>query len=152
MQRRIRDESINQPHYPIEQAKLSEEDQMLSRGVSEETHLKLRKLLLDCLILENELERQRRSPELRGEVEDAHLVVFNTMIDRRRKGYAMNEDYLEFFKEHYYGGLPFTHEDICYLFKRHDRFKLGKVVSTDFLRDITPLTIHLEPIINSDRS
>ena len=125
---------------------------MLSRGVSEETHLKLRKLFLDSIILENELERQRRSPELRAEVEDAHLVVFNTMIDRRRKGYALVDDYLEFFKEHYYGGLPFTHEDICYLFKRHDRFKLGKVVSTDFLRDITPLAIHLEPVINSERS
>ncbi len=125
---------------------------MLSRGVSEETHLKLRKLFLDSLILENELERQRRSPELRAEVEDAHLVVFNTIIDRKRRGYALVDDYLEFFKEHYYGGLPFTHEDICYLFKRHDRFKLGKVVSTDFLRDITPLAIHLEPIIDSARS
>ena len=131
---------------------MSDEEQMLSRGVSEETHLKLRKLFLDSLILENELEKQRRSPELRAEVEDAHLVVFNTMIDRKRRGYALPDDYLDFFKEHYYGGLPFTHEDICYLFKRHDRFKLGKIVSTDFLRDITPLTIHLEPVLNSARS
>lgn len=68
------------------------------------------------------------------------------MIDRRRKGYALVDDYLEFFKEHYYGGLPFTHEDICYLFKRHDRFKLGKITSADFLRDISPLTNHLEPL------
>lgn len=70
--------------------------------------MKLRKTFLDLLILENELERQRRSQELRAEVEDAHLVVFNTMIDRQRKGYAVVDDYLEFFKDHYHGGLPFT--------------------------------------------
>jgi hypothetical protein len=125
---------------------MSGEEALLTRGISEETHLKLRKLFLDALILENELERQRRSPEMRAEVEDAHLIVFNTMIDRRRRGYALVDDYLEFFKEHYYGGLPFTHEDICYLFKRHDRFKQGKVTSADFLRDISPLTTHLEPL------
>ena len=152
MHRRIRDETLNQPHFPEGGQHFSEDEQMLSRGVSEDTHMKLRKLFLDCLILENELEGQRRSPEVRGEVEDAHLVVFNTMIDRGRRGYATVEEYLEFFKEHYYGGLPFTHDDICYLFKRHDRFKLGKVVSTDFLRDITPLTIHLEPVISSART
>lgn len=117
---------------------------MLNRGVSEDTHLKLRKLFLDALILENELERQRRSAELRGEVEEAHLVVFNTIIDRERKGFAKVEDYLEYFKEHYHGGLPFTHDDICYLFKRHDRFKQGRVVSSDFLREISPLTSHIE--------
>jgi len=47
--------------------------------------------------LENELERQRRSGELRAEVETAHLIVFNTMIDQSRKGYATLEDYLGFF-------------------------------------------------------
>ena len=31
--------------------------EILNRGVSEETHLKLRKFFLDALILENELER-----------------------------------------------------------------------------------------------
>ena len=120
MRRKIRDNSISNG---FEHPKDENDEDLLSRGVSEETHLKLRKLFLDSLILENELERQRRSAELRAEVEDAHLVVFNTMIDRSRKGHATNEDYLEFFKEHYYGGLPYTHEDICYLFKRHDRFK-----------------------------
>ena len=137
MRRKLREDQS--PDYP----RSTFDDDLLARGVSEDTHLKLRKLFLDCLILENELERQRRSPELRAEVEDAHLVVFNTMIDKGRKGHATCDDYLEFFKEHYYGGLPFTHEDICYLFKRHDRFKLGKVVSSDYLKDITPLTNHL---------
>ena len=33
------------------------ESNILSRGVSEETHMKLRKLFLDALVLENELER-----------------------------------------------------------------------------------------------
>ena len=106
--------------------------------------MKLRKLFLDSLILENELERQRRSVEVRGEVEEAHLVVFNTIIDLQRKGYATVEDYLEYFKEHYHWGLPFTHEDIIYLFKRHDRFKQGRVLSSDFLREISPLSCHLE--------
>lgn len=118
---------------------LNNGDALLNRGISEETHLKLRKLFLDSLILENELERQRRSCEVRGEVEDAHLVVFNTLIDRERKGHATVDDYLEYFKACYSGGLPFTHDDICYLFKRHDRFKQGKVVSSDFLREIAPL-------------
>lgn len=135
MRRKIRDDTSG-ADYPRSET----DEDLLARGVSEETHLKLRKLFLDSLILENELERQRRSPELRAEVEDAHLIVFNTMIDKGRKGYASCEDYLEFFKEHYYGGLPFTHEDICYLYKRHDRFKQGKVVSSDYLKDITPLT------------
>jgi len=112
---------------------------LLNRGISEETHLKLRKLFLDALILENELERQRRSVEVRGEVEDAHLVVFNTLIDRERKGYASVDDYLSYFNTCYSGGLPFTHDDICYLYKRHDRFKQGRVVSSDFLREIAPL-------------
>lgn len=85
--------------------------------------MKLRKLFLDALILENELERQRRSVEVRGEVEDAHLVVFNTLIDRERKGFSTVEDYLAYFKACHHGGLPYTHDDICYLYKRHDRFK-----------------------------
>jgi hypothetical protein len=118
---------------------------VLNRGVSEETHLKLRKLFLDALLLENELERQRRSVEVRGEVEEAHLVVFNTLIDRERKGLASVDDYLSYFNQCYHGGLPFTHEDICYLFKRHDRFKQGRVVSSDFLREIAPLQSHLDP-------
>ena len=121
------------------------DDQLLSRGVSEPTHLKLRKLFLDALLLENELERQRRSAELRAEVEEAHLMVFNTLIDKQRKGFATVDDYLEFFKESYNGGLPFTHDDICYLFKRHDHSREGRVVSSDFLREISPLTSHLEP-------
>lgn len=82
---------------------------------------------------------------MRAEVEDAHLVVFNTMVDRQRKGFASAEDYLDFFKENYHGGLPFTHDDICYLFKRHDRFRQTKVVSSDFLREIAPLISHIEP-------
>jgi len=149
IRRKIREESIANGfegyHGRSNHHEEEMEDALLSEGISEETHLKLRKTFLDLLILENELERQRRSQELRAEVEDAHLVVFNTMIDRQRKGYAVVDDYLEFFKDHYHGGLPFTHDDICYLFKRHDRSKQGKVISTDFLRDISPLTTHIEP-------
>ena len=140
MKRKLRDDRSNDQHNHMES-----ESNILNRGISEETHLKLRKLFIDTLILENELERQRRSAELRGEVEEAHLVIFNTMIDRTRKGFTVVEDYLEFFKENYHGGLPFTHDDICYLFKRHDRFKQARVVSSDFLREISPLTSHLEP-------
>jgi hypothetical protein len=82
---------------------------------------------------------------VRQEVESAHLIVFNTLIDKERKGHASLEDYLEYFKECYHGGLPFTHEDICYMFKRHDRFRQGRVVSSDFLREIAPLATHIEP-------
>jgi len=41
----------------VDRVKMSDEEQMLARGISEETHLKLRKMFLDSLILENELER-----------------------------------------------------------------------------------------------
>ena len=134
MKRKLRDGEAYEGH--------SADCDLLNRGVSEDTHLKLRKLFLDALVLENDLERQRRSPELRGEVEEAHLVVFNTLIDRERKGHATVEDYLEFFKENYHGGLPFTHDDICYLYKRHDRFKQRQVISSSFLREISPLSSH----------
>ena len=78
MRRKLRDEQT----FGVNTTSSNIDDGILNRGVSEETHLKLRKLFLDSLILENELERERRSAELRGEVEEAHLVVFNTIIDR----------------------------------------------------------------------
>ena len=54
MRRKIKDNSAsNGFEYP----KGETDEDLLSRGVCEETHLKLRKLFLDSLILENELER-----------------------------------------------------------------------------------------------
>lgn len=61
------------------------------------------------------------------------------MIDRDRRGYAAIEDYMEFFREYNEGELPFSIDDINYLFKRHDRYKVSKVTETDFLREIIPI-------------
>jgi hypothetical protein len=57
MRRKIRDDSIAQGFESDYNNKRNQDEDLLSRGVSEETHLKLRKLFLDALILENELER-----------------------------------------------------------------------------------------------
>jgi hypothetical protein len=52
MRRKIRDNNSG-ADYPRSET----DEDLLARGVSEDTHLKLRKLFLDSLILENELER-----------------------------------------------------------------------------------------------
>ncbi len=53
MRRKIRDDTSAGGDHP----RSDTDEDLLARGVSEETHLKLRKLFLDSLILENELER-----------------------------------------------------------------------------------------------
>ncbi len=50
----------------------------------------------------------------------------------------MIEDYVQYFKAYYPGEVPFSMDDINYLFKRHDRQREGKVSDIDFTREIYP--------------
>ena len=76
------------------------------------------------VVLENELEKQRMQVGLSQE--ETRRVY--RLLDKERKGYLKVEDYSKFFKEHYHGNVPFSYDDICYLFRRHDRYRQGKVL------------------------
>lgn len=55
------------------------------------------------------------------------------------KGYALLEDYYNFFENFYSEELPIATEDIEYLFKRHDKEKIGRVTEASFLKELMPL-------------
>ena len=107
---------------------------MLEQGISEETHLKLKKLFEDIIILEHELEESRKN-----QIQEIDGRVIFGLIDKKGYGYASLSDYMEFFRDHYCGELPFSSDDINYLFNRHDKFKYGKVTMNDFLGELEPL-------------
>ena len=109
--------------------------QQIERGVSEETHMMLRKLFEDMTVFENDLERARKGrigKEINGN------DIFN-LINEQQEEFVSINDYLKYFKENYVGELPFCSEDVGYLFKRHDRYKQGRVSQTDFIRELMPL-------------
>lgn len=60
-------------------------------------------------------------------------------IDLSGHGYCTLEDYYNFFEEYYSEDLPVSTEEIDYLFKRHDREKLGRVTEAEFLKELMPL-------------
>ena len=60
-------------------------------------------------------------------------------VDRQMKGYALLEDYYNFFENFYSEELPIATEDIEYLFKRHDKEKIGRVTEASFLKELMPL-------------
>ena len=60
-------------------------------------------------------------------------------IDRDRKGFNVLEDYYNFFENFYCEDLPVSTEEIDYLFKRHDKEKLGRVSEAVFLKELMPL-------------
>eukprot|EP00347_Sterkiella_histriomuscorum_P020366 403338084 len=115
---------------------LDQEEDLMRQGISEVTHLKLRKLFEDMIILESELEKLR--VRLTMEVGERDLKEIFRGLDRGQKGHALIDDYLEFFKLNYNGELPFSADDIHYLFKRHDRYRCGKVLEVDFIKEIVP--------------
>jgi len=60
-------------------------------------------------------------------------------MDRKGFGYTTLEDYYNFFEEYYSDDLPVSTEEIDYLFKRHDKEKLGRVTEAIFLKELMPL-------------
>ena len=97
----------------------------------------MQKLFEDLTALEVELEKLRY--HLTKFVNEAELrMIFRRGMDRGGKGYALIEDYLDFFKRHYTGEMPFSPDDINNLFKRHDKFRRQKVLESDFVKEILP--------------
>lgn len=60
-------------------------------------------------------------------------------MDRDQKGYTVLEDYYNFFEAFYTEDLPVSTEEIDYLFKRHDKEKIGRVTEASFLKELMPL-------------
>lgn len=103
-------------------------------GVSKLTHNKLGKLFEDLLQLENQLEMHRKYKLSQINIRDAFRC-----IDRSGKGYSNLEDYYTFFEAFYTEDLPVSTEEIDYLFKRHDKEKMGRVTEASFLKELMPL-------------
>ncbi|CDW87998.1 ras-related protein rab-4b-like [Stylonychia lemnae] len=118
----------------------AEEQELLMKGISEETHLRLLKFFQDFIALESELENQRH--QLQNQLTEEQIKIIFKSVDKNKKGHAIVEDYLEYFKDHYNGGMPFTNDDIHYLFKRHDRYRVGKVLEQDFIKELTPFPLN----------
>ena len=78
--------------------------QILDQGITEETHLKLRKLFEDFIILENELENAR----LKLNNNESEIMSEFYLIDHSRRGEASIEEYNLFFKNFYPDEVPFT--------------------------------------------
>ena len=60
-------------------------------------------------------------------------------MDRYKRGYTTLEDYYVFIEEFYCEDLPISTEEIDYLFKRHDKEKMGRVTEATFLKELMPL-------------
>ena len=60
-------------------------------------------------------------------------------MDGSGQGFCTLEDYYNFFEDYYSDNLPVTTEEIDYLFKRHDKEKLGRVSEAIFLKELMPL-------------
>ena len=86
------------------------------------------------LQLENQLELSRKYKLSTINIKDAFAC-----IDIDRKGYATLEDYYTFFEEFYTDEMPISQEEIDYLFKRHDKEKLGRVSEAVFLKELMPI-------------
>jgi Ca2+-binding EF-hand superfamily protein len=61
------------------------------------------------------------------------------VMDSRKRGFTTLEDYFDFFEQYYTEDLPVSTEEIEYLFKRHDKEKLGRVTEATFLKELMPL-------------
>lgn len=108
--------------------------QKTDQGISFETHMQLGKLFEDLLQLENQLEMHRKYKLSQINIRDAFRC-----IDRDSKGFTVLEDYYMFFENFYCEDLPVSTEEIDYLFKRHDKEKLGRVSEAVFLKELMPL-------------
>lgn len=82
--------------------------ELLEKGISEGTHLKLGKLFQDMITLEKDLESQRKSKYLKDL--DARFIFQG--FDQSRRGEIYIDDYKEYFKRGYNGELPFNPEDV----------------------------------------
>jgi len=60
-------------------------------------------------------------------------------MDPNNHGFTTLEDYYNFFEDYYSENLPVSTEEIDYLFKRHDKEKLGRVSEAVFLKELMPL-------------
>ena len=60
-------------------------------------------------------------------------------MDADHRGFITLEDYYNFFEDFYSEDLPVSTEEIVYLFKRHDKEKLGRVTEASFLKELMPL-------------
>ena len=103
-------------------------------GVTAKTHIMVGKFFEDLLQLENQLELSRKYKLATINIKDAFAV-----IDMDRKGYATLADYYTFFEEYYTDEMPISSEEIDYLFKRHDKEKLGRVSEAVFLKELMPI-------------
>lgn len=92
------------------------------------------KLFEDMVILENQLEIQRKRKIKQINIKDLFKI-----IDHNDKGYAIFDDYLKFFEEFYNGKLPISQEEIRYLFKRHDKEGNNFVKEIEFLKELLAL-------------
>ena len=60
-------------------------------------------------------------------------------IDQQNKGYALLDDYYNFFEQFYCEDLPVSSEEIEFLFNRHNKEKVGRVTEAVFLKELMPL-------------
>ena len=60
-------------------------------------------------------------------------------MDKHRRGFCTLEDYYTFFEDFYCEDLPVSTEEIDYLFKRHDKEKMGRVTEAMYLKELMPL-------------
>lgn len=103
-------------------------------GIQGATHVKLGKFFDDLLQKENDIEMSRKYKLSQINIKDAFKC-----FDVDRKGYATLEDYFTFFEEYYTDEMPITTEEIEYLFRRHDKEKIGRVTEAVFLKELMPL-------------
>lgn len=103
-------------------------------GVQAVTHIKLGKFWEELLQLENQLELTRKYKLSQINIKDCFRC-----FDENRRGYVTLEDYYTFFENYYTEELPMSTEEIEYLFRRHDKEKLGRVTEAVFLKELMPL-------------
>ena len=92
------------------------------------------KFFEDLIILENELEKQRRTKLTQINIKDLFRC-----IDQEMKGYATFEDYTRFFQDCYKHEIPISNEEITYLYRRHCRVDESHVTEIAFLKELLPL-------------
>lgn len=103
-------------------------------GLSYQTVQILSKYFEELLQLENQLEEHRKKYLSQINIRDCFKCM-----DRYKRGYTTLEDYYVFIEEFYCEDLPISTEEIDYLFKRHDKEKMGRVTEATFLKELMPL-------------
>lgn len=109
-------------------------NQQTELGVTALTHMKLGQLFEDLLQLENQLEMHRKYKLSQINIRDCFRCM-----DRFKRGYLTLKDYYNFFEDYYCEDLPVSTEEIDYLFKRHNKEKMGRVTEATFLKELMPL-------------